>query len=912
MKNIYKLFLILVFIIILPCKAANTIGANLTYQYVSGNSYKIIYKGIRDCRTIPFSSTHPLKISCDSGTRSVAMTRSSIRNITLTNLNACSPPNTSSGFGTEEHTYEYTMNLDTFANGKFKNACKFIFSNSSCCRNSAINAFAPGNFYIECMFNRCLANGNSGPSILNTNGLYLRYNQPNYFNPLVVDTIDNDILAFELWNPMNGSNSFETFNSGYSPTMPLTPLCAQVGQKNCQPSPLNRPPRGLYLDSFNGNLIFTPTNSTEITALCYKIKEYRIINGVRTLIGYYITENIAVLKYAPSNEPLLTKNTMKLNYRVKSGNKIKIDYATEHNDTMKNDSVLIFLFNPIKGSLDTIKTAWRSYGNFEWTPECKDVRKEPHYFVVNFYSDALGVVDYQSIAINVYVDSELDLGNDTILCENIPFTLESDISGKYIWNSNSNDTGKSYTANGPGKYWLDVKQGNCVLTDTIILTEINQKPKINLGRDTLICNKPIETPITIFSQYQFGVTYLWNVQPTIINPAISFKGIGNVILKGTNVCGESSDTILIERYNAPNISFPKDTHLCLPFNYVIKPSSNISINKWKWNDLSQDSSLTVNSQGLYYAEITNVCGTDKDSIFVKASTLPTLELGNDTIVCNANYPILRASFPESNTLWSTNEITPNIQVKDSGKFIASITNYCGSVKDSIHVKNQYTPKLNLGTDFTICAPFTYTLKASFPYSSYAWNNGSSKDSLQINSGGVYSVVSSNLCGVARDTITITENTIPTVDLGRDTSLKKPFTILLNAGNGNYSYQWNTSVNDTLSTLLVSDYGTYIVLKENQCGVARDTIRVSDKTNINNTYRIQGKLYPNPALTEITIQLETEIVWIEIYDYSGKMVESISNVSSNFFNLPIESLSKGIYIIRVGGDKGEFVQTFVKE
>ena len=43
-----------------------------------------------------------------------------------------------------------------------------------------------------------------------------------------------------------------------------------------------------------------------------------------------------------------------------------------------------------------------------------------------------------------------------------------------------------------------------------------------------------------------------------------------------------------------------------------------------------------------------------------------------------------------------------------------------------------------------------------------------------------------------------------------------------------------------------------------------------------------------------------------------MVESISNVSSNFFNLPIESLSKGIYIIRVGGDKGEFVQTFVKE
>lgn len=911
MKNYCILFLFLSTFVFSPCYAARPSSASISYRYISGNKYTVIYKVVRDCRTIPFTAS-PLNITCDSGSRFVPMTRISIRNVTFNDSTACKPQNQTAGSGSEEHTYEYFLDLDTFANGKFLNCCKFIFSNSNCCRNSSINTMSVGNFYIESMFDRCLASDNSGPTFLNTNIVNLRLNQPNYYNPLVVDTIDNDLLTFELFTPMNMSNSFDQYKTGYSRDYPVTPFCSQTGQKNCQPLPLNRPPRGLYFDTLNGNFIYTPTNNTEVAVLCFKINEYRIINGEKKLIGYYMLENFALNRYVFTNEPLLTKSTMKLQHHIKSGNKLKINFATELNDTMKTDSVRIFMVNPIKGSLDSIFPAWRSNSNFEWTPECKHVRKEPYYFIVNFYTKKKGVVYFQSIAINIFVDPELDLGNDTILCVNIPYILKSDIPGKYEWNSNSNDTSKSYTANGPGKYWLNVKQGNCILTDTINLTEINQKPKVNLGKDSLICNKPKETPITIFSQYQYGVTYQWNVQQNAVDPAISFMGIGTVILKGTNVCGESSDTILIERYNSPNVLFPNDTHLCLPFNYIIKPSGNIPENKWKWNDLSEDSSLTVNKGGLYFAEITNACGVDSDSMFIKASITPSIELGNDTIVCNGKYPMLNASFPESNTVWSTKETTATIQVKDSGKFIATITNYCASVKDSILIRSQYTPKLNLGADFSICTPFTYTLKATFPYSSYVWSDGSSKDTLRVNKGGVYSVLSSNLCGIVRDTITIIENTIPTVDLGRDTSLKKPFTLLLNAGNGNYSYQWNTSINDTLSTLTVSDFGTYIVLKENQCGIASDTILVSDKTSINNTYRIQGKLYPNPALSEITIQLETEIIWVEIYDYSGKMLERISNVSSNLFTIQIESLSVGIYTIRVGGNTGEFVQTFVKE
>ena len=71
------------------------------------------------------------------------------------------------------------------------------------------------------------------------------------------------------------------------------------------------------------------------------------------------------------------------------------------------------------------------------------------------------------------------------------------------------------------------------------------------------------------------------------------------------------------------------------------------------------------------------------------------------------------------------------------------------------------------------------------------------------------------------------------------------------------------------------------------------------------------IYPNPAKEKVTIQSESKIGSIKIYDIYGKLVKAISNNSlSEIVN--IEDLSKGIYMVKVISSEGFSQLKFIKE
>ncbi len=909
-----NLLFILVLLKVTLGLGASPIASSITYQYIAVNNYKIIYKGVRDCRGTPFNSSGllPLIVTCDSGSKTVNMSRTSIRNITINAPGACNPPNNSTNIGSEEHQYEYLLNLDTFAGGSFKSSCKFTFSITVCCRTGSVNTMNSGAMYYECMLDRCLASDNSGPAFLNTRNIYARYNQPNYFNPMVLDTTDSDILIYELFTPMFAKNSYTTYNTGYSQDFPLTPLCTQAGQKNCMPLPLSIPPRGLFHDSLSGNLIYTPTNSNEVSVICYKVNEYRMINGSRRLIGYYITDHLMVVANNIINEPLLSKNSMKLEHRVKIGQSIRINLITEHKDTMKTDSVRMFITNPVKGSLDSVNLAWRSTGSFDWTPGCKDIRKQPYIFIVSFYSERPWVYDFQSIAIKIYVDPDLNIGHDTNICRNKSLQLRSNISGKYRWNGNSGDSTDVFTAQNAGKYWLDVTRNNCTVSDTIYLKELTELPKVRLAADTIICDQPINSPITLFTPYENNVLYSWNVNPSNKTSVLLFNGSGTVIVKGENVCGESFDSIQISRLYTPDISLPADTHLCHPFNYTIHIKGNNETLSRRWSTNDTDSTLSVNQEGLYWVIAENDCGNDRDSISILASRQPILELGPDTIVCNGNYPFLDVFFPDCQYKWSDGSVDPVLQIPDSGLYFVSISNLCGKSTDSIRVSSRYTPQIDIGSDTAICLPFNHTLNARYPHSSYIWNTGSVNEEIRIKRGGKFFVSVTNLCGSTSDTISITEKSLPVVNLGNDTGLRKPFSLLLKGPDHEDRYSWNNSSSDTFSQLLVSEFGWYWLRAENSCGSDIDSILVSDLSNIQVTQNEAFSIFPNPGSGNIHVLSQSEIISIQVFDITGKeclinpvfdkpdrVLLNLSDFESGYYYLIVKGqYSNGRYLIQV--------------
>jgi hypothetical protein len=847
------------------------IATSLTYRHVSGNSYVIVYKTVRDCRANPLAPGYGLEIKDSASQKIVEIPRISIRNITLDKPSYCKPTNQwASKEGYEEHTYEYTIDLDTFAGGNFKNSCRLIFSIITCCRSLSLNTIKPDkSAYYECMMDRCASKNNSGPVFMNTSNNYMRLNQPNYHNVVAIDTIDHDLLIFEPFNAMDFYNQAAVYTSGHSPRYPVTPLCNVSGNLSCQALPLLQPPKGVYMDSLNGNMIFTPIITGEFAVVSYRVKEYRIINGVKRIIGYYLTDKQFISMQTTNSEPVLTKATFKLEHRFVAGRSKTISFATELNDTNTNDSVHIFITNPIKNSSVSITSKWRSEAEFKWTPECKDIRPEPYFFVIHFYRENVNTREFQSIAINIYVDPDLDIGNDTIICRNGQMDISSNINGKYKWNGNNSDSLKTFTATSAGKYWLDVTRNGCTLSDTIILSERNAKPTIDLGPDTIVCDKAAGSPVRIGSPGSPYAVYSWDVSSSSRN-YIDFTSSGRAILTGSDVCGFTSDTINVSRLSSPKLQLPPDTLLCLPFSYALGASSS-GVHEWLWNDLSTDSLLQVSGEGLYWAKGSNYCGADTDSIYIDALTAPSVLLGNDTIVCNANYPLLKAKFPNASTLWSTGDTTTTLQTTDSGLYYVTVSNRCGVASENIKVQSHFNPVIDLGKDISSCHPYNIRLDAYFPYCTYLWNNGANTPGITVNSAGVYWVKSINECGTSSDSISVVSLYPPRFNLGNDSSLKKPFTMVLDAGEAD-SYLWNTSAQTR--TIEVSDYGTYFAMTTNQCGFASDSITISEKLSLFFPLAAGFRLYPNPSATGIfNIECSGEISEIRIMSAEGRLLMS---------------------------------------
>lgn len=71
-----------------------------------------------------------------------------------------------------------------------------------------------------------------------------------------------------------------------------------------------------------------------------------------------------------------------------------------------------------------------------------------------------------SLRIEVFQPQKPNLGLDTTICENTPFTLFADVSGKSLrWQDGSN--GNSLQVKTPGQYILSVLEGPCAASDTV-------------------------------------------------------------------------------------------------------------------------------------------------------------------------------------------------------------------------------------------------------------------------------------------------------------------------------------------------------------------------------------------------------------------------------------------------------------
>jgi len=700
--------------------ASHMMGADITYKCVSDKKFNVTIKFYRDCKGIPFNNPSGTVKCVSGGSGSVNVTssliRTSIRDITpicASGGKRCNPSNTTVGNeGIEEHTFVFTIDLNSAQYASIKNCCILQIETGQCCRNSAITTGASNaNFYTFAEINVCAVPCNSSPSLTTEAVAYLCCDQPFFYNNGASDTTDNDSLSYRWANPLSASGA----NIGYvSPLSWKRPFTAYwpSGVSYPKVDPDKKPPWGIYLDSITGDIVLTPVKCDEVTVAVLEVKEWRKdATGKYVHIGTTRRDLQFVVRNCLGNNPPQINGPY--SYEVCAGSRICFDVTTK-DDPYKPpppasipdpDTVNIKWNKGIPGATFTVKNPkalWQT-GEFCWTTREDQANELPYTFTVTARDNAcpLNAVTVKSFRITVKQRANTKTKVETLTCGK--YTVQSNVvagfkgTPKYDW-----------------EIW-DIKGIPILRTVGYFLSTKN--PFSFAQKDTI--------------QFRTGGTYI--VRHSIDNPPL-------------NCPKEYYDTIIVPPLLEADLAFGPDTFVCAGTKVTLKPKviNGVMPVKYQWSTpIYKSEKDTLSTFTITPVKDTSIAVliTDKnqckawDTTRIWMKPNPKVDLGPDIRLCFTDsfklvpkfdtaywkYPNETTSKRQGTELiktWKFNgSFISNYEhvwiKKNQGKYSLRIVDSVGcSNTDSMIAYVNTELKPNAGTDQIVCWDSLVTIKAS--------------------------------------------------------------------------------------------------------------------------------------------------------------------------------------------------------
>lgn len=222
-------------------------------------------------------------------------------------------------------------------------------------------------------------------------------------------------------------------------------------------------------------------------------------------------------------------------------------------------------------------------------------------------TDTLGCVMTDEINISFLPNPNINIGSDTSVCFGNNCVLNAGNGFvSYFWSDSS--TAQSLSPVTTGEYWVEITDtSGCVFSDSVNISFSNPLTP-QLGTDTTVCpGEALTLSPGIFYEYA------WNSGDTTSSVQATTNGWYAVTVQDSLQCS-ATDSIWIDYFNLQILSVGPDTNLCNT-PYVI--STNFIYNNYMWSDFSTGSTLSVNTPGTYWVEVTdaNNC-IQSDSLYV--------------------------------------------------------------------------------------------------------------------------------------------------------------------------------------------------------------------------------------------------------------------------------------------------------
>ncbi|MEQ8908143.1 MAG: gliding motility-associated C-terminal domain-containing protein [Vicingaceae bacterium] len=196
-----------------------------------------------------------------------------------------------------------------------------------------------------------------------------------------------------------------------------------------------------------------------------------------------------------------------------------------------------------------------------------------------------------------------------------------------------------------------------------------------------------------------------------------------------------------------------DTTICKGNSFTLSASGRFD--GYAWSTGNRSRSIQVEKPGTYWLKAWISCDTISDTISISHHQIPLLNLGKDTTICEGSALMLSTNNEEI-AYWNTGDTSASITVNQAGIYSAIVPSACGSVFDTIQIKNYPKLWLNLDNDTTLCKGESLTLSVDTNASQIIWSTGVelSSPSIEAVSAGIYQVKIANECDTLYDKIKI--------------------------------------------------------------------------------------------------------------------------------------------------------------
>lgn len=712
--------------------ATHLMGSDIDYRCLGNGKYEINVRVYRDCNGIPLSQS-PIVLSCSSTTLNITnQTKVSVRDITGIDPNCPTQSRCQNQwiYGIEEHVFRAEVDLSAYS------CCEWTISWAQSARNSNISTGpANQNFYTFAQLNKCVTPCNSSPQFTNPPVAIVCHNQDFVFNNGALDTLDSgDSLSYSLAPGFQNKGQQVTYNSPYTYTRPM----CFWGQPN---SNLTWP-AGFHLDPLTGDLKFRPTCLNQIGIVVIEVKEWRMVNGVMTVVGITRRDMQIIVISCPNNK--VPKIQQPYSTQACAGQQACLTITTTDDD--QGDTVKITWNKGIKGATFTNNNGQVKFasGQVCWTPTEADISNIPYTFTITARDNSCNPFPGQSIrAFSIFVREtpKAELSAKVLTCGRVAihhtnpknyggYSFNYEIrnsNNKPVW-SGTETTDTAQLQPGWHRLILTMRTSTpCfnVEEDSIFIPDY---VKVTLPQDTFVCNG---LPINLISQTSGGdapYVYEWarltdsgvsDVLSTNDSRVVDNDSAETYLIRVLDANGcRNYDTVQVAWFERPMFNLGPDPRICYGTSYTIEADKDSS-HRFLWSTGATSKGIDVYDSNMYWVKVTDTIGcwySDTLNLFVNK---PQPYAGYDRAICQFDTLHLSASGGDSYQ-WFKKEgfvfaplPTPIATGKDfhypitkSQGFILRVTQTYQGVTcvayDSMEVNMNALPEITLQTPAALC------------------------------------------------------------------------------------------------------------------------------------------------------------------------------------------------------------------